>query len=76
MQYEEDKEIQEFLESKKHKRNMNAFFREDVGMWKVPHPEVDNGFERLRSKIFLKNKKLYWVSRLYKRRKRIAKWNI
>lgn len=72
MHYEEDKEIQEFLESKKHKRNMNAFFREDVGIWKAPHPEVDNSFERLRSKLFLKSKKLYWVSRLYKRRKRIT----
>ena len=70
MHYEEDKEIQEFLESKKHKRNMNAFFREVVGIWKAPHPEVDNSFERLRSKLFLKSKKLYWVSRLYKRRKR------
>ena len=47
---------------------------EDVGIWKAPHPEVDNCFEKLRSKLFLKSKKLFWVSRLYKRRKRIAKW--
>lgn len=72
MQYEEDKEIQGFLESKKHKRNMNAFFREDVGIWKAPHPEVDNGFEKIRSRLFLKSKKLHWVSRLDKRRKRIT----
>jgi len=71
---ENNTEIQNFLESKKHKRNMNAFFREDVGIWKVPHPEVDNALERLRSKIFIKNPKIYWVSRLYKRRKRLAKW--
>ena len=75
MHCEEDKEIQEFLESKKHKRNMNAFFREDVGIWKAPHPEVDNGFERFRSKLFLKSKKLYWISRLYKSRKRRSKTN-
>lgn len=74
MNNEEVKETLEFLESKSHKRNMNAFFREDVGIWKAPHPEVDNCFEKLRSKLFLKSKKLFWVSRLYKRRKRIAKW--
>lgn len=75
MYYEKDKEIQEFLESKKHKRNMNAFFREDVGIWKAPHPEVDNSFERLRSKLFLKSQRLHWVSRLYKSRKRRSKTN-
>lgn len=73
MHNKEDKEIQGFLESKKHKRNMNAFFREDIGIWKAPHPEVDNSFERLRSKLFLKSKKLYWVSRLFKSRKRRRK---
>lgn len=75
MYCEGDKEIQKFLESKKHKRNMNAFFREDVGIWKAPHPEVDNSFERLRSKLFLKSQKFQWVSRLYKSRKRRSKTN-
>lgn len=70
MYCEGDKEIQEFLESKKHKRNINAFFREDVGIWKAPHPEVDNLLERLRSKIYLNYKNCCRVSRLRKSRKR------
>lgn len=70
MHNKEDKEIQGFLESKKHKRNMNAFFREDIGIWNAPHPEVDNSFERLRSKVYLNQKNCCWVSRLRKSRKR------
>lgn len=70
MTNEEVKETLEFLESKKHKRNMNAFFREDIGINKAPHPEVDNSFERLRTYLFLKHPKYPWISRLYKSRKR------
>ena len=72
MQHEGNREIQEFLESKKHKRNMNAFFREDVGIWKVPHPEVDNSFEMLRSKLYVKYPKYKCISRLCKKRRRIG----
>lgn len=73
MKNEEVKETLEFLESKSHKRNMNAFFREDVGIWKPPHPEVDNEIERLRTKLFLKYPQYSWISRLYKSRKRRGK---
>ena len=65
----------QFLKSKKHLRNMNAFFREDIGIWKAPHPEVDNGIERLRSRLYLKNSLFFWLSRLYKTRKRRLKRN-
>ncbi len=75
MYNEEDKNTQKFLESKKHKRNMNAFFREDIGIWKAPHPEVDNRVERLRSMLYMKHSKFSWISRLYKTRKRRLKRN-
>ena len=35
---------------KRFKKRMNRFFREYVG-GKIPYPEVDNFFERLRSKL-------------------------
>lgn len=70
MNKENEKELTRFLESKKHKRNMNAFFREDIGIWKAPHPEVDNSFERLRTSFYLKHPKYPWLSRIYKSRKR------
>lgn len=44
--------------SVKHRRKMNRFFREQIGSMKIPHPEVDNCYEQIRSKIILKfNKK-------------------
>ena len=70
MNIEDEKELQDFLESKKHKRNMNDFFREDIGIWKAPHPEVDNKFERLRTRLYLKCPQFSWTSRLYKSRKK------
>lgn len=73
MNNEEVKETLEFLESKKHKRNMNAFFREDVGIWKPPHPEVDNIIEKTRSLLYLKYPYLSWISRLNKSRRRRKK---
>lgn len=36
------------------KRKMNRVFREKVGTENIPHPEVDNGWERLRSRIMRK----------------------
>lgn len=59
-----------YLKSKQHLRNINAFFREDIGINKAPHPEADNGFERLRTNLFLKYPKYPWIARLYKSRKR------
>lgn len=35
--------------SKKFKKRMNRLFREQAGIKKIPHPEVDNLYERIRS---------------------------
>ena len=43
--------------SKRFERRMNRMFREVVGTDRIPHPEVDNAFERLRSKLVIKFKK-------------------
>jgi len=41
------------------KRRLNRFVREELKFKNIPHPEADNGFERLRSRIiFLKRKRL------------------
>lgn len=36
------------------KRKINRLFREIIGSSKIPHPEVDNPYERVRSKIVRK----------------------
>lgn len=36
------------------KKKMNRLFREQAGIENIPHPEVDNPFERIRSKIIRK----------------------
>ena len=36
------------------KRKINRLFREIVGSSKIPHPEVDNNYERIRSNIMRK----------------------
>lgn len=33
------------------KRKMNRLFREEIGTDHIPHPEVDNSYERIRSRI-------------------------
>ena len=38
----------------RHKRRMNRILRERVGSSRIPHPEVDNLYERVRSKIVVK----------------------
>ena len=40
--------------TKRHKRRMNRLFRERVGGKFIPHPDVDNFWERLRSRIIVK----------------------
>lgn len=42
--------------SHRHKIRMNRLFRERVGGKFLPYPDVDNAFERLRSKIVIKLK--------------------
>ena len=48
---EEDIEDVEYTPSRRHKIRMNRIFRERVGGKFLPFPEVDNAFERMRSKI-------------------------
>lgn len=47
-----------YIPSKRHKIRMNRIFRENVGGKFLPFPEVDNIFERIRSKIVIMNEKL------------------
>ena len=42
--------------SVKGKKRINRLFREIVGSSKIPHSEVDNFYERIRSKIMRKVK--------------------
>ncbi|MBE6811075.1 MAG: hypothetical protein E7521_08495 [Ruminococcaceae bacterium] len=37
--------------SDRFKKKMNRLFREQVGSNQIPHPEVDNNYEKIRSKI-------------------------
>ena len=48
---EEIKDIEIPPPSKRHKIRMNRLFRERVGGTFLPFPEVDNVYERLRSKL-------------------------
>ena len=48
---EKDIEDVEYTPSRRHKIRMNRIFRERVGGKFLPFPEVDNGIERIRSKI-------------------------
>ncbi len=40
--------------SVKHRRKMNRFFREKIGSANIPYSEVDNCYERTRSKLMVK----------------------
>ena len=37
--------------SNRFKRKMNRMFREQVGIKNIPHPEVDNLYEKMRSGV-------------------------
>ena len=52
--------------SKQHKRRMNRLFRERVGGVFLPFPEVDNLYERVRSKLVIKLK----MNEFFDRRKK------
>ena len=55
--------------SKRHLKNINAMFREDIGKKDAMHPEVDNVIERLRSNLVVKfAPRLNWLSRNRKRK--------
>ena len=48
---ENEKDEEEITVSRRHKIRMNRIFREHGGMRWIPYPEVDNLFEKIRSKI-------------------------
>lgn len=48
-----------YKESKREKRRMNRFGREKIGLKNALHPEVDNAFERTRSKIIFLWQRFY-----------------
>ena len=56
--------------SKRHKIRMNRLFRERVGGSFLPFPEVDNLYERLRSKLVIKLKINEFFDHQKKRRHR------
>lgn len=43
--------------SNRFKRQINRKFREYVGFDDIPHPDVDNVFERFITKLYLKHKR-------------------
>ncbi len=53
---EETNDIEIPPTSKRHKIRMNRLFRERVGGTFLPFPEVDNFYEKLRSKLIVKLK--------------------
>ena len=53
---EETKNMETPPPSKRHKIRMNRLFRERVGSVFLPFPEVDNFYERVRSRLIVKLK--------------------
>ncbi len=45
--------------SNRFKRRINRKFREYVGFDDIPHPDVDNFFERFMTKVYLNHKQLW-----------------
>ncbi len=66
-------EAPELKMSRKSRRDVNAFFREDLKIDHAHHPEVDNAWERFRTHMYLEHTQYPWISRLYKSRKRRVK---
>lgn len=48
---EETKDTEDLFQDAKFKRKMNRLFRERLGITKIPHPEVDSAYERMRSRF-------------------------
>ena len=67
---EKTKDIEIQPTGKRHKIRMNRLFRERVGGAFLPFPEVDNFYERVRSKLVIKLKVNEFSDRR-KKRKRI-----
>ena len=65
---EETKDMDLPPHSRRHKIRMNRLFRERVGSSNLPFPEVDNIYERIRSKIVIKLKINEFLDRRKNRR--------
>lgn len=50
----EMKDIEATPSTRRNRIRMNRWFREQVGASRVPFPEVDNVYERVRSKLIIK----------------------
>ena len=61
---EQIKDIEPATTTRRHRIRMNRWFREQVGGSRIPFPEVDNLYERIRSKLVVKLK----IKRQRKRR--------
>lgn len=49
------------------RKKLNRLFRETVGSSKIPHPDVDNYYERARSKVMRKFKLIIFkIKKRYK----------
>ena len=69
MRMNDDNQINErYTPSKRHRIQMNRLFRERVGSSFLPFPEVDNLYERIRSKIVIKLKINEFLDRFQKKR--------
>ena len=66
---EEMKDMEIPPPSKRHKIRMNRLFRERVGGTFLPFPEVDNFYERVRSKLVIKFKINQFFDHRKKRRR-------
>ena len=66
---EEMKDIETPPPSKRHKIRMNRLFRERFGGTFLPFPEVDNFYERVRSKLVIKFKTNQFFDHRKKRRR-------
>ena len=55
---EDQQEDIELEFSVKYKRGINRIYREIIGLNEIPHPEADTLFERIRSAVIVKFRKL------------------
>ncbi len=70
---EYDIKVEKRKPSKRHKIRINRIFRERVGSTIPPYPEVDNLYERVRSKLVIKFKINEFLDRRRKRKLGIYK---
>ena len=70
--YEEYDKKEKIYLSVKYRRAINRIFREYSGINKIPHPEVDNLYQRIRSAIIVKFHLKPYDPKASKKRRRIT----